>query len=281
MPSAAMLEKTAELMHEGLLKNHQKSKDKKYKVGYDDLKIKRVKGGYGGGTIDRKSWYYAIYFPGNWLGDTHVELGMYFLRMKAEQYKLRQKFTTADPMFMPLVKQHYENHISNQMPVSESALNKNIMCTILGTRLDYALPWAEAEHVYMPLNTGNHWILLVLDIGKKCIRVYDSIVRREQTNIHLHHYLPSMQMYLPRLMDKLGVYNERTEGPIRDDFLQIHMVKECPQQNDSDSCGMFVLKMAEYLMMGKDVEYVRPEDINAYRSKMTTELLTYFGVIGA
>ncbi|CAH9090000.1 unnamed protein product [Cuscuta epithymum] len=32
MPTAEMLQKTAEIMHEGLIKNHKKSKEKKYKA---------------------------------------------------------------------------------------------------------------------------------------------------------------------------------------------------------------------------------------------------------
>ncbi|CAH9107280.1 unnamed protein product [Cuscuta europaea] len=112
-----------------------------------------------------------------------------------------------------------------------------------------------------------------------CIKVY---TKHHTLNIQVYTWdTTPVANVLSRLMDKLGVYNERSEGPMGDDFLQIHMVKECPQQNDSDSCGMFVMKMTEYLLMSKDVEYVRPEDINSYRIKMTTELLAHFGVTGA
>ncbi|CAH9114940.1 unnamed protein product [Cuscuta europaea] len=160
MPAAELIKKTSESMHSGLLKNHKKSNDRKYKVEYEELTVTGSIGEWDDASIDRKSWYYALYFPGNWLSDLHVELGMYFLRMKAEQYKLKQKFTTADTMFMHLLKKNYDTHITNATTLADTALNRNIMGIIFGTHLDYALPWAEADIVYMPLNnvtTGSLW----------------------------------------------------------------------------------------------------------------------------
>ncbi|VFQ70492.1 unnamed protein product [Cuscuta campestris] len=43
------------------------------------------------------------------------------------------------------------------------------------------------------------------------------------------------------------------------------------------NCGMFVLNFAEFLMMNKDVAEVKKRDMQAYRVKMTTQLLTYRG----
>ncbi|CAH9065910.1 unnamed protein product, partial [Cuscuta europaea] len=83
MPDAELLKKTSEFMHSGLLKNHTKSNDRKYKIEYEKLTLTCMISEWGDGSIDRKSRYYALYFPGNWLSDLHVEMGMYFLRMKA------------------------------------------------------------------------------------------------------------------------------------------------------------------------------------------------------
>ncbi|VFQ61845.1 unnamed protein product [Cuscuta campestris] len=79
----------------------------------------------------------------------------------------------------------------------------------------------------------------------------------------------------PKLMDKLGVYEGREEGPIGDSVLAIEGGSCCPQQNDGSSCGMFVVKIAEFLMMGHDVQDMNDTEIAAYRKKMTTELLAY------
>ncbi|VFQ90219.1 unnamed protein product [Cuscuta campestris] len=127
----------------------------------------------------------------------------------------------------------------------------------------------------MPLNTGSHSTLLVLDIKQKVIRTYDSSLQRCDSKRKLQQFMPSLQMFLPRLMDKLGVYEGREEGLIGDGVLAIEGGPCCPQQNDGSSCGMFVVKMAEFLMMGRDVRDMDDDEIAAYRKKMTTELLAY------
>ncbi|VFQ91582.1 unnamed protein product [Cuscuta campestris] len=45
--------------------------------------------------------------------------------------------------------------------------------------------------------------------------------------------------------------------------------------NQRENCGMFVLKIAEYLMMGRKINKVCTEDMTAYRVKMATELYKY------
>ncbi|CAH9111528.1 unnamed protein product [Cuscuta europaea] len=37
MPHAELLQKTSEIMHDGLLKNHKRIKERKYKTGYDEF----------------------------------------------------------------------------------------------------------------------------------------------------------------------------------------------------------------------------------------------------
>ncbi|VFQ59848.1 unnamed protein product [Cuscuta campestris] len=108
-------------------------------------------------------------------------------------------------------------------------------------------------------------------------RTYDSSLRRSDSKRKLQQFMPSLQMFLPKLMDKLGVYEGREEGPIGDGVLAIEGGSCCPQQNDGSSCGMFVVKMAEFLMMGRDVRDMGDDEIAAYRKKMTTELLAYSG----
>ncbi|CAH9096995.1 unnamed protein product, partial [Cuscuta epithymum] len=102
----------------------------------------------------------------------------------------------------------------------------------------------------MPLNIGSHWILLVLDVGEKRIRIYDSLNSSGGPCRKSKEYLPCMESHLARLMDAMGVYEERGEEPIGDRKLEVKFVTECPQQTDGHSCGLFVLKIAEALMCG-------------------------------
>ncbi|VFQ98549.1 unnamed protein product [Cuscuta campestris] len=92
-------------------------------------------------------------------------------------------------------------------------------------------------------------------------------------------FLPSLQMFLPKLMDKLGVCEGREEGSIGDGVLAIEAGSCFHQKNDGSRCGMFVVKMVEFLMIGHNVRDMDDHKIAAYRKKMTTELLAYFAML--
>ncbi|VFQ73448.1 unnamed protein product [Cuscuta campestris] len=102
-------------------------------------------------------------------------------------------------------------------------------------------------------------------------------MKRVEFGLVQRTYDSSLQIFLPKLMDKLGVYEGREKGLICDGVLAIEGGSCCPQQNDRSSCGMFVVKMAEFLMMGRDVRDMGDDETAAYQKKMTTELLAYSG----
>ncbi|VFQ78996.1 unnamed protein product [Cuscuta campestris] len=183
-----------------------------------------------------------------------------------------------DTPFLALMKTLCGRYMNKELTIEQATRNKSVRSTIMGGRMEYGRPWQSVDFVYMPLNTGNHWTLLVLDIKKKLIRTYDSSRRRNDSNRKLQPFLPCLQMFLPKIMDKLGVYDGREEGPLGDEVLAVEAGSCCPQQADGSSCGMFVVKMAEFLMMGCDVGDMDDHKIAAYRKKMTVELLAYSAV---
>ncbi|CAH9096846.1 unnamed protein product [Cuscuta epithymum] len=203
---------------------------------------------------------------------------MYYLRVKAKEYGLKQKFSTTECKFMALVKQQCDDISKKKCSFEDCALNENIKSVIIGTSVEYGRPWAECEYVYMPLDFGHHWVLLVLDIGHKQIQVYDSRNRTGEVSIKWGQYMQCMEVHLAKLMDFFGVYNDRVEGPIGDGKLEVNFVLRCPRQKDGYSSGIFILKMAENLMMGRDVLEVKASDVVLYRKKFTIELLHYYGV---
>lgn len=97
-------------------------------------------------------------------------------------------------------------------------------------------------------------------------------------NIQTH--LPCLQTFLPKIMDRLGVYGDKLDQELGKTALRVEGVPNCPQQVDGSSCGIFVVKVAEYLMMGKDVGGIDAVKINDYRRKMTVELMKYASLAG-
>ncbi|VFQ65620.1 unnamed protein product [Cuscuta campestris] len=277
MPGEDDLRDVDEFMHKGLLKKHKKEPGRKYCVNEDVLAPSEFKTHYDDKATLTKSWYYEIYFPWGWLSDTHLDVIFYYLRMKGVEFGLVQRYTTTDTPFLELMKTLCDRYLKKELTIEQATRNKSIRSTIVGGRMEYGRPWQGVDFVYMPLNTGSHCTLLVLDITRKVIRTYDSSLRRNDSKRKLQQFMPSLQMFLPKMMDKLGVYEGQEEGLIGDGVLAIEGGSCCPQQNDGSSCGMFVVKMTEFLMMGRDVRDMGDDEIAAYRKKMTTELLAYSG----
>lgn len=118
--------------------------------------------------------------------------------------------------------------------------------------------------MYIPLHTGSEWVLLVVDIRGKLIRVYDTNVYKGGFLKKLHPFLPSLQVFLPVLMDKLGVYKDITDSEESHAAFQVEPILNCPQKRDGPSSGIFVIKMAELLMMGREVIEIEPGQVNTF-----------------
>ncbi|CAH9095061.1 unnamed protein product, partial [Cuscuta epithymum] len=230
-PSDKLQEIIIDFMYAGLLRNHEKSGVKKYNAKHEMLKLRNMTPLWNDGRLTSKSWYYAIWFQGNWIQDTHIDVILYYLRVKAQEYSLKKKFTTTDCYFTALLKQHHDLIVRKESTLEESIHNKSVVGSILGTNVPYGLPWAECEHVYMPMNIGHHWVLLVLDVGEKRIRIYDSNNRLKTPSRQLSQFLPCLENHLGHLMDWCRVYEERGEQPIGEGKVG-WVMESSPQQND-------------------------------------------------
>ncbi|VFQ81182.1 unnamed protein product [Cuscuta campestris] len=280
MPPKEALKRVDDVLFDGLLKNHIKERGRKYYSGKDQMDPMEFKSLYGLEATLSKSWYYKLFFSWAWLDDEHMQVVFYYLRMKGIEFGFQQKYTTTDPSFLTLLNSLYQRYLKQELTIKDAARNSNMMGTIVGGKLEFGRPWVETDFVYMPLGTEAHWTLLVLSIREKMIRVYDSNVRRGQSLKHIHTHLPCLQTFLPKIMDRLGVYGDKKEEDLGNIALRVEGVPNCPQQVDGSSCGIFVLKFAEYLMMGKDVGGINAVKINDYRKKMTVELMNYAALAG-
>ncbi|VFQ80651.1 unnamed protein product [Cuscuta campestris] len=162
----------------------------------------------------------------------HVEIVMHFLEVKGRQYNLLQMYTTITPYFLQGLYNHQQKVIVGKAKKAEVVNNRNLSSEVLGLAREYSRPWSECDFVYMPLNTSDHWILLVLEVEGRTIRVYDSKGRKGKSSRALNEYVECMTELLPVLLNLLSVYDEHSDGPMGKKKFNIKVVDECPQQDD-------------------------------------------------
>lgn len=274
MPAAEEIEKVRQFLNEGLLKRHGRGNTTcRYTSKVENMKKNPID--LDGFKVESKTWLYELFTSTEWLRSTHIEIAMHFLEVKGRQYDLIQMYTTTTPFFLQGLHTHQELVNVGKAKKEEVISNRNLTSEVKGLVRKYSRPWVECDFVYMPLSIGDHWVLLVLEVEGRTIRVYDSKGRKGNAFRSLSEYMQCLTELLPVLVDLLGVYKEHSDGLMGKRKFSISVVDGCPQQDDGFSCGMFMLKFAEYLMMDGNISEVHSRDMKGYREKMTTELIAY------
>ncbi|PHT90603.1 hypothetical protein T459_05716 [Capsicum annuum] len=110
-----------------------------------------------------------------------------------------------------LLKHHAGRYCQQQSKVFR---NKECLINIIkGFSIPAGLPWNLIDEVYIPINCGDefHWVLAVVVLKKRCIRVYDSMSRRRRSEPS-----PEMQKLakiLPTYLDMSGFLDQKDCGP--------------------------------------------------------------------
>ncbi|PHT98187.1 hypothetical protein BC332_32859 [Capsicum chinense] len=125
------------------------------------------------------------------------------------------------------------------------ASNEGALINIIkGFNIPAVLPWHLVDEVYVPVNCdGNfHWVLAVISLKKRCIRVYDSMLSSQPREPS--HEIKRLSVMLPTYISYSGLL-ENTEKTVWD-------------------CGIFVAAYAEFLSdqmqipsSNLDAEYLR------------------------
>ncbi|CAH9076644.1 unnamed protein product, partial [Cuscuta europaea] len=166
---------------------------------------------------------------------------MHYLNVKQVQYKVNYPYSTSGPFFMQMLKRLNDNIEKGQATIQDAANIAVIEDDIMGSASPFSRGWADCDFVYLPLNNNNHWVLLVLDVKNKKIRVYNSKRRRADSVRDIRPYVSSLQRLLPKIMDVHGVYEEIGLERMENKVLELEAVEDCPQQEDGGNCGMYVL----------------------------------------
>jgi Ulp1 protease family, C-terminal catalytic domain len=118
----------------------------------------------------------------------------------------------------------------------------------------------ETHTIFIPVNSGSHWTLMVVYPGARVAHHYDSLGRHRSDSAK--KWFDLLKIWL---RGELGThYNER-EWSFFD--------KESPQQNNSSDCGVFAVTTAKMLILGADVLDYGPNDIPLQRKRIVAELV--------
>ncbi|PHU28048.1 hypothetical protein BC332_00141 [Capsicum chinense] len=171
-------------------------------------------------------------FDGFLISDTmpssHIDVIFYHLRKKS---KLRSdqdyRFTTTNYFFKNYIDKTYsiyyeddtDSVLTTQQDYVESVhvalIEEAITHIIKGYCMPSGLPWHQVDEVYVPINCNEnfHWVLAVIALKDRRIRVYDSLSRRRNTESITE--IQKLAKMLPTYLSDNNFYDEtsRTDWP--------------------------------------------------------------------
>ncbi|KAF3657460.1 putative protein EIN4-like [Capsicum annuum] len=160
-----------------------------------------------------------------------------------------------------LLKHHADRYCQQQPEVSQN--EKCLFNIIKGFSIPTDLPWHLVDEVYIPINCGDefHWVLAVVILKERRIRVYDSISRRRCSGPSSE--IQKLAKILPTYLDISGFLDQkvRTDWSMIEAYwdkmanlFDVQYVDGIAHQTiGSLDCGPFISAYAEYLSDGLQV----------------------------
>ncbi|PHT98758.1 hypothetical protein BC332_32321 [Capsicum chinense] len=119
-----------------------------------------------------------------------------------------------------LLKHHAGRYCQQQPEVSQ---NEECLINIIkGFSILAGLPWHLVDEVYIPINCGDkfHWVLAVVILKERCIRVYDSMSRRKCFGPSSE--IQKLAKILPTYLDISGLLDQK----VRTDWSMIEVYRD-------------------------------------------------------
>ncbi|KAK4729133.1 hypothetical protein R3W88_022121 [Solanum pinnatisectum] len=96
-----------------------------------------------------------------------------------------------------------------------------IVGTIKGFGIPGGLPWHLTDEVYIPVNCNGefHWILAIVVLKERCIKVYDSM-SSYRTNGKLCSEIQKLSTLLPKYIKSSGFFDQKdqTNWPVLESY---------------------------------------------------------------
>ncbi|KAF3659229.1 hypothetical protein FXO38_12778 [Capsicum annuum] len=123
------------------------------------------------------------------------------------------------------------------------------------------LPWHLLDEVYIPINCVDefHWVLAVVVLKERCIRVYDSMSLRR--HFGLLSEIQKLTKILPIYLDMSGFLDKRDCGPFVAAYAE-YLSDGLQVPNDGLDAGLLRKRYAAHLWKYEKVKAQKPYAIN-------------------
>nr|XP_025887498.1 uncharacterized protein LOC112941714 [Solanum lycopersicum] len=192
-------------INEGLYKHHAKKGNKEdhylfncSKLEFDQLDLVVA-------FSMNKDWFYVMSPPNRCWNEEYVDVIFYYLRKKSkQQIHSKYQYTTTSYFF--------KTYIDNS-----SEHEDKIIDIMKGYAIPFGMSWHLMDDVYVPANSNAefHWVLAVVALKERCIKVYDSM-SSNRSNRKLSSEIQKMVTMLPKYLVLSGFFkqNERTNWSV-------------------------------------------------------------------
>ncbi|PHT51513.1 hypothetical protein CQW23_05975 [Capsicum baccatum] len=175
-----------------------------------------------------KNWFYLMSERKTCWNDEHLDVIFYHLRKKSKiQLSDNYRYTTTSCFFKSYVDKTHTRYypaepiveLSTQQDYTESIVvtkNEDSIANIIhGFCMPAGLPWHMIDEVYVPINCGKefHWVLTVIVLKERLIRVFDSLSSKRKKEPHIE--IQKLAVMLPTYLSDNDFYDktERTNWP--------------------------------------------------------------------
>ncbi|PHU18100.1 hypothetical protein BC332_13795 [Capsicum chinense] len=138
----------------------------------------------------------------------HINVIFYYPQKKAKlQTPEQYRYTKDNFLYKVYINNAYDMYCQQQLKVSR---NEECLINIIkGFSIPADLPWHLIDEVYIPINCGDefHWMLTVIVLKERRIRVYDSMSRKRCFRPSLE--IQKLAKILPTYLDMSGFLNQK------------------------------------------------------------------------
>ncbi|PHT76788.1 hypothetical protein T459_20310 [Capsicum annuum] len=143
-----------------------------------------------------------------WINYCAHRCHFYYLRKKAKlQTQEQYRYTTGNYFYKVYINNAYDRYCQQQPEVSR---NEECLINIIKDfSISAVLPWHLVDEVYIPINCGGefHWVLAVVVLKERLIRVYYSMLRRKR--FRSSYEIQKLAKILPTYLDISGFLDHK------------------------------------------------------------------------
>jgi sentrin-specific protease 1 len=183
------------------------------------------------------------FFNNSWLSDENINFYLRLIEMR--NYNLRKLYKT-NRMKIIAFNSFFINHLIKDIDkfVDEEKLHSDEFCTSIISNMSRSkYKWMKniklgknVWKIFIPIHIINHWTLICINFETKGIVYYDSL-GSSSNDANGNFYLKVVCIWLQNVLKEEDFYL----------MWRTSVKKNCPQQSNSDDCGVFCLVIADYL----------------------------------